>query len=142
MQHFLSEITITDVSQYSNVSSVIDITLTKIQSCSNENVKALECVSFDPTFLPKNIKVEATNRRVLKPKKGSIQINEIREFDVISGRGGMSNHSNGNKHFRYLIDVNRSKYKSKTNRHEKAEVSKFIRSAIQAVGGRFLFQDD
>jgi hypothetical protein len=66
---------------------------------------------------------------------------EIQMFDVISGRGGKSNHHDGNKYYRKLVSERKSDYRSMSNCTKKAEVSKSIFYSIQSKGGRFLIDE-
>jgi hypothetical protein len=80
----------------------------------------------------------------MQKRRLSKKMNEkvFRDFDVISDRGGKSNHSVGNRYFRSLIQQRREEYKSKIFRYEKAGVSKSILDEIHRLGGRFWNHDD
>jgi hypothetical protein len=81
-----------------------------------------------------NVAVMAKERR---PSK-TISKHKFHKFDVISGRGGISNNFDGNKHFRHLISLRREEYKSKKSNPEKLDVSTSVLVDIHNLGGRFL----
>ena len=63
---------------------------------------------------------------------------EPSDLDVISGRGGFSNHHPGNKRYRQVIKDMKSQYKSIVSKSEKTDLSRSIVSYVYSYGGRFL----
>jgi hypothetical protein len=66
---------------------------------------------------------------------------DITDADILSGRGGKSNHHIGNKRFRHLVSEMKSMYRSKGTRTDKTAFSKGIIELVHSYGGRFLIQE-
>mmetsp|Transcript_951 Transcript_951/g.1177 ORF Transcript_951/g.1177 Transcript_951/m.1177 type:complete len:325 (+) Transcript_951:173-1147(+) len=62
----------------------------------------------------------------------------IQEWDILSGRGGKSNHHPGNKRFRQVVDEMKSKYRTTNVKTDKTALSKAIVDYVEGYGGRFL----
>jgi hypothetical protein len=71
-----------------------------------------------------------------------VRSDEVQKMDVLSGRGGKSNHHLGNKFFRHLITENRPAYRSSLTRTKKAMLSESIVKKVHDMGGRFLIQNN
>jgi hypothetical protein len=70
-----------------------------------------------------------------------VRSDEIQNWDVLSGRGGKSNHHIGNKVFRHLITEMRPAYHSSKTRSEKAMITESLIQKVHRMGGRFLIQN-
>jgi hypothetical protein len=77
-----------------------------------------------------------------KLKLGNLmKSDEIQQLDVLSGRGGKSNHHIGNKAFRHLVTEMKPAYRSSLTRTEKMILTDSIVENIHRMGGRFLIQN-
>jgi type IV secretory pathway ATPase VirB11/archaellum biosynthesis ATPase len=70
-----------------------------------------------------------------------VHSDDIKTLDVISGRGGKSNHHVGNKVFRHLVTEMKPAYRSSVIRTEKASLTNSIVEKVHRMGGRFLIQN-
>jgi len=61
-------------------------------------------------------------------------------LDVLSGRGGKSNHHIGNKVFRHLVTEMKPAYRSSKTRNEKASLVESLIEKVHRKGGRFLIE--
>jgi hypothetical protein len=66
---------------------------------------------------------------------------EITDADILSGRGGKSNHHVGNKRFRHLVSEMKSMYRSAGQKTDKTALSRGIIEYVHSYRGRFLIQD-
>eukprot|EP00540_Astrosyne_radiata_P001467 CAMPEP_0116848000 /NCGR_PEP_ID=MMETSP0418-20121206/14745_1 /TAXON_ID=1158023 /ORGANISM="Astrosyne radiata, Strain 13vi08-1A" /LENGTH=313 /DNA_ID=CAMNT_0004479505 /DNA_START=128 /DNA_END=1069 /DNA_ORIENTATION=+ len=66
---------------------------------------------------------------------------EIREWDVLCGRGGKSNHHPGNKRYRQVVGEMKSKYRAASAKTNKTALSRAIVDYVEGYGGRFLKKD-
>jgi hypothetical protein len=66
---------------------------------------------------------------------------EIKDVDILSGRGGKSNHHAGNKRFRQVVSEMKMMYRSTGQKTDKTALSKGIVEYVHNYGGRFLVQD-
>jgi hypothetical protein len=66
-----------------------------------------------------------------------VDTDDIREHDVLCGRGGRTNSHDGNKHFRSIVSENQSEYLA-SRKTDKMLIAKRIVSIIKGNGGRFL----
>jgi hypothetical protein len=66
---------------------------------------------------------------------------EITDADILSGRGGKSNHHVGNKRFRHLVSEMKAMYRSSGQKTDKTALSRGIIEYVHSYGGRFLIQD-
>jgi hypothetical protein len=66
---------------------------------------------------------------------------EITDADILSGRGGKSNHHVGNKRFRHLVSEMKTMYRSAGQKTDKTALSQGIIAYVHSYGGRFLIQD-
>ena len=71
-----------------------------------------------------------------------IDTTEVRNIDVLFGRGGHTNNHPGNRLFRRLIRYNREAYIGTEDALTKQKLVKSIIAAIQRKGGRFLHAED
>jgi hypothetical protein len=69
-----------------------------------------------------------------------IREEDIRDADILSGRGGKSNHHVGNKRFRQVVSEMKSMYRSTGQKTDKTALSKGIVEYVHSYGGRFLIQ--
>jgi hypothetical protein len=82
------------------------------------------------------------------PPKASVQdhqrkyVDEPSDLDVISGRGGKSNHHPGNKRYRQLIKDMKAQYKTIISKSDKTDLSRAIVDHVYRYGGRFLRRVD
>lgn len=97
----------------------------------------------------KNIPVHANNQHKATPprrvqmeerEKAEVNVddNNLKEFDILSGRGGKSNHHTGNKRFRQIVAEMKSKYRTTSDKEDKTALSRAIVKYILENGGRFL----
>mmetsp|Transcript_28973 Transcript_28973/g.79477 ORF Transcript_28973/g.79477 Transcript_28973/m.79477 type:complete len:484 (+) Transcript_28973:83-1534(+) len=78
-------------------------------------------------------------RQMVPP--GTIGISDVRESDVLSGRGGGTNCHPGNRSYRDLINVHRRTY-LKARKNDKPSISRSIVKTVRDANGRFLRKDD
>jgi hypothetical protein len=77
-----------------------------------------------------------------KLKQGSqVSSYEIQRFDVLSGRGGKSNHHTGNQVFRHLVTELKPAYRAAVRKTEKARLAESLVEKVNCMGGRFLVQN-
>ena len=74
-------------------------------------------------------------------------VDQPSDQDVVSGRGGFSNHHPGNKRYRQVIKDMKSQYKNIVSKSEKTDLSRSIVNYVYSYGGRFLrrvelYEDD
>jgi hypothetical protein len=70
-----------------------------------------------------------------------VRSDEIQNLDVLSGRGGKSNHHPGNKIFRKLVSEIKQAYRSSPKNTEKRILAESIIEKIHRMGGQFLIQN-
>jgi len=70
-----------------------------------------------------------------------IEDHDITDADILSGRGGKSNHHIGNKRFRHLVTEMKTMYRNTGQRTDKTALSRGIIAYVHSYGGRFLIQD-
>jgi hypothetical protein len=70
-----------------------------------------------------------------------VQEADIKETDVLCGRGGKSNHHVGNKRYRQVIGEFRLKYQGTYAKTDKTALSRAIVGHVHGYGGRFLKRD-
>ena len=109
-----------------------------------ENVISISDDLVSEAFDPK----PARKRPVSPPESISIDDNvlivvqvedkDIREFDILSGRGGKSNHHAGNKRFRQVVAEMKAEYRTTDVKTDKTALSKAIVEYVHGYGGRFL----
>ena len=77
--------------------------------------------------------------RVLSQEGDIVLEKDITNTDVLCGRGGKSNHHEGNKWYRDIISHTRPKYHDDSlSKKEKTDISNGVVDFIQSHGGRFL----
>lgn len=69
--------------------------------------------------------------------ESNLHTNPINSYDVLLGRGGLTNSHIGNKRFRLIVADNQLEYLMAKKR-EKKEIAKRIVGQIHSSGGRFL----
>jgi hypothetical protein len=92
------------------------------------------------------IKIAIPSDSPLPPKamksKSKKFVETIRDTDVLSGRGGKSNHHTGNKKYRQSILEMKINYCNIQSKAEKTGISKHIVAGVLNYGGRFLKLDN
>jgi hypothetical protein len=77
--------------------------------------------------------------RVLSQEGDIVLEKDITKTDILCGRGGKSNHHEGNKWYRDIIAQTRPKYHDDSlSKKEKTDISNGVVDFIQSHGGRFL----
>lgn len=77
----------------------------------------------------------------MPPAKSVIEDEAIIENDVLSGRGGKSNHHSGNKRYRQVVAEMKQKYRGTSTKTDKTALSRAIVDYVNGYGGRFLKKD-
>jgi len=80
-------------------------------------------------------------RQLPSPQPQVVVESDIRDSDVLCGRGGKSNHHPGNKRYRQVIGDLRRKYRGTSAKVAKTNLSRAIVDYVNAYGGRFLKMD-
>lgn len=75
-------------------------------------------------------------RRKKEPQKKEY-VENLTDLDVLCGRGGKSNHHNGNKKYRDEVGHLQQWYKS-SEKNEKTDLSQCLVNYVHSYGGRFL----
>ena len=70
-----------------------------------------------------------------------VEDHDITDTDILSGRGGKSNHHIGNKRFRHLVTEMKTMYRNTGQKTDKTALSRGIIAYVHNYGGRFLIQD-
>ncbi|CAB9510448.1 expressed unknown protein [Seminavis robusta] len=73
---------------------------------------------------------------------GKVFIPEIRDLDILCGRGGKSNHHFGNKRYRQVVSEMKMMYRSTEAKTVKTDLSRAIVDHVCSYGGRFVKKDD
>lgn len=73
--------------------------------------------------------------------EGKFYIDEVRETDVLCGRGGKSNHHLGNKRYRQVVSEMKIMYRSTEAKKGKTGLSRAIVDHVCEYGGRFVKKD-
>jgi len=85
-------------------------------------------------------------KRKRAPRKTTIPLNKKylkpTEKDVLMGRGGKSNHHQGNMRYRAEIERLQERYKKTEDKDEKTNISERLVLDVQSYGGNFLEKDD
>jgi hypothetical protein len=68
-------------------------------------------------------------------------VDEIRESDVLCGRGARSNHNSGNKRYRLVVSEMKASYRTTEAKTRKTDLSRAIVDHVCQYGGRFLKKD-
>jgi len=71
-------------------------------------------------------------------EEDQVQEAVVKQWDILSGRGGKSNHHPGNKRFRQVVDEMKNKYRTTNVKTDKTALSKAIVDYVESYGGRFL----
>lgn len=95
-----------------------------------------------PSTAPPKLLVDSktSKKNKNKPRK-YVPVNKINDKDILSERGGKSNHHPGNKHWRQIVLDAKSDYRLLNAKTEKTQVSRNIVARVLASGGRFLKKD-
>ena len=123
-----------------------DHMITSSDSISKDHVSSMiaflassrHTASIDCSF-PKKVTDDETSSEELKPSI-LVRNDEIQKWDVLSGRGGKSNHHIGNKVFRHLVTEMKPAYRSSKTRNEKASLVESLIEKVHRKGGRFLIE--
>lgn len=87
-------------------------------------------------------KMDLPNFLAASKKAGRIYIDDIREWDVLCGRGGRSNHHPGNKRYRHVVSEMKMMYRRTEAKTVKTDLSRAIVEHVCAYGGRFIKKDE
>jgi hypothetical protein len=68
-------------------------------------------------------------------------VQEVRENDILCGRGGKSNHHPGNKKYRLVVSKMKMNYRKMGSKMLKTDLSRAIVEHVYGYGGRFLKYD-
>ena len=79
---------------------------------------------------------------VASKNEGRFYIEEVREADVLCGRGGKSNHHPGNKRYRQVVSEMKQMYRSTEAKKSKTGLSRAIVDHVCEYGGRFVKKDE
>jgi hypothetical protein len=79
-------------------------------------------------------------RRKKEPQKKEY-VENLTDLDVLCGRGGKSNHHNGNKKYRDEVGNLQQWYKS-SEKNEKTDLSQCLVNYVHSYGGRFLKMEE
>lgn len=82
------------------------------------------------------------NRSGARSPTGRVYVDEIREWDVLCGRGGRSNHHGGNKRYRHVISEMKMMYRTTEAKAVKTDLSRAIVEHVCNYGGRFIKRDE
>jgi len=77
-------------------------------------------------------------------RKGAtrLYVDDIREWDVLCGRGGRSNHHPGNKRYRNVVSEMKAMYRTTEAKTVKTDLSRAIVEHVCNYGGRFIKKDE
>ena len=75
-------------------------------------------------------------------ENGRLYVEEIREWDVMCGRGGRSNHHSGNKRYRHVVSEMKMMYRNTEAKAVKTDLSRAIVEHVCNYGGRFIKKDE
>jgi hypothetical protein len=85
-------------------------------------------------------KRKRTPRKKVVPEKKEYV--EPMPLDILSGRGGKSNHHHGNKRYREEVENLKEWYNNIDSKDSKTDLSQCLVDYVQSYGARFLEQDD
>ena len=108
-------------------------------SCDSNNKKK----NATPTIpelvtIPSHTPPELSLPSLHSAKWDRFYIDKIHDLDVISGRGGLSNHHPGNKKFRQVVQEMKVAYRQTETKTLKTDLSRAIVEHICSHGGRFV----
>lgn len=85
-------------------------------------------------------------KRKRNPRKKIVPQNkkyaELTKKDVLMGRGGKSNHHEGNARYREQVEKSQGSYKKTDDKDEKTKISEELVRYIKSDGGNFLEKDE
>jgi hypothetical protein len=84
---------------------------------------------------------ELPQHRTVAEAREFVREQDVKETDVLCGRGGKSNHHGGNKRYRQVIGELRRKYRGTCAKNDKTALSRAIVDYVNGYGGRFLKRD-
>lgn len=82
------------------------------------------------------------NKKQPAKKLPRLYVEDVREWDVLCGRGGRSNHHAGNKRYRNVVREMKAMYKTVEEKTAKTDTSRAIVEHVCNYGGRFLKKDE
>ena len=82
-----------------------------------------------------------TSQTAAGTKESPLYIEKPREWDVLCGRGGRSNHHPGNKRYRQVISEMKARYRNIEAKSAKTDLSRAIVEHVFGYGGRFVKLD-
>jgi hypothetical protein len=109
---------------------------TLVKSFCNEAASAVEA-----NYVATTATTGANSTTTNKEYENRYFIQETREWDVLCGRGGRSNHHPGNKRYRQVVSEMKASYKNIEAKSAKTDLSKAILDHVYSYGGRFIKQD-
>eukprot|EP00547_Thalassionema_nitzschioides_P001936 CAMPEP_0194200888 /NCGR_PEP_ID=MMETSP0156-20130528/1318_1 /TAXON_ID=33649 /ORGANISM="Thalassionema nitzschioides, Strain L26-B" /LENGTH=407 /DNA_ID=CAMNT_0038925957 /DNA_START=410 /DNA_END=1633 /DNA_ORIENTATION=+ len=107
---------------------------------SNEDPAVLMKAESPPPKTTKSVGSQPLKKRInsMALEAEHVPDASAKEWDIISGRGGKSNHHPGNKRFRQVVDEMKNKYRTTNVKTDKTALSKAIVDYVESYGGRFL----
>lgn len=84
----------------------------------------------------------SSEQRAVSRRPRRMYIDEIRDTDVLCGRGGRTNHNPGNKRYRRVIQDMREMYKNVEGKSNKTDLARTIVDHVCRYGGRFIKKEE
>ena len=106
----------------------------KSASCKSVNRRKRALVEPSPQRAP-SPEVEDVDADVI-----DVREDDIRDDDILGGRGGLSNHHVGNKRFRKIVADMKEMYRETGVKTDKTALSRAIVAFVDSKGGRFLIK--
>ena len=98
--------------------------------------------AVSPTSFPQTVPSTSSGLpSATKSSKNRYYIDEIQEWDVISGRGGLSNHHTGNRRYRQIVSDVKAMYQTTEAKTGKTDLSRAVVDHVCSYGGRFIKKD-
>jgi hypothetical protein len=94
----------------------------------NSSVTAQALSTLKPVVAPSS---NGEGRIIAKPS----------QLDILCGRGGRSNHHEGNKRYRQVVGEMKASYRTVGSKSAKTDLSRAIVEHVQSYGGRFVKLD-
>lgn len=122
---------------------IIESTTKRIDSLTKERLGVSSNVAALPKLESPPLKKKVGSQPLKKRISMSLEAEQVpdasaKEWDILSGRGGKSNHHPGNKRFRQVVDEMKNKYRTTNVKTDKTALSKAIVDYVESYGGRFL----
>lgn len=93
-----------------------------------------------PADFPRSLPLVSPQQASEAPAR--LYIDETREWDVLCGRGGRSNHHSGNKRYRHVVSEMKAMYRTTDAKNLKTDLSRAIVEHVCNYGGRFIKKDE